>query len=152
MGNVFYDMKSASGKPVTRTTYGDHGFDCETVRYVLVCPREWNITPIIGDLTDWGALMLRINENDYETINISSGVWVICEPDTMIMLKIKYQDCIIIEFTQNIMELIMRQARRRVASLAKINRIDIDYMSMLSRMHMIKRAIGRYIEGLNMTK
>lgn len=139
-------MKSTSGTPVTRTTYGDHGFSRETVRYVLVYALVWDIGPFIGDLTDWGALMLRVNESDYERITLSGGMWALCDTEAMVLLNLKYRDNIIIHFGQNQMELIMEQARRRVSHMPKVRRIDgVDYMFVLSRMHMIKRALRLYL-------
>lgn len=92
---ILKNIQAISGILFKMETYDTHGFDPETVRYILV--NIWGESEgkfIFKDVVAWDLCMLTIDEHDYTSIQSMKkyGLWIICNDlDVLIMLELKYK-------------------------------------------------------------
>lgn len=129
-----------------RVNYHNHGFDPDTVRFILVGYDDSTYGKVITDAYRWGISILRVNEFDYALEStMVIGAWLVGGPEEAVMFNIKYKNLVILENNAHDMETCMKYARMRIRARGKIRRsIGVDYMQVISRLPNVMRARERH--------
>lgn len=129
-----------------RVNYHNHGFDPDTVRFILVGYDDSTYWNVITDAYRWGLSVLKVNEYDYTLESaMIIGVWLVGGPEEAVMFNIKYKNLVILENSADDMETCMKYARMRIRARGKIRRsLGVDYMQVISKLPQMKRARERH--------
>lgn len=135
--------------PINMVTYHRHGYDDNTVRFVLVDTLELSYPTLLTDMNNWSMSGLKINECDYRYEPLEMMLWVVGDVPDMIMFNLKYKNYIIIALDHKQMIKNIHAAKKTVVEITPINggvkwADEVDYMNVLAHEADIENAYERY--------
>lgn len=139
-------LKEVYEEPFNAVTYNQHGYD-DTVRFIWVdiILRSISYETFLRDISGWGLSVLTIGKDDYTLEPLEMAIWVVGGAAEIIMFNLKYKSNVIIELNHGQMMNAMQHARNRVANEGRIKWVGgVDYMNILGKVAVIKRAYNRY--------